>query len=399
MGKTALCVATILLACVLGRAQQYKVLYNFGSGATDGRVPIYNPVRDSAGNLYGVTLTGGISGTCFGGGCGTVFELSPNGHGGWSETVLHHFCEGYSGFNCPDGGLPNALIIDSSGNLYGTTQFGGLIMHDNGWCTDGCGVAYELSPPSSPGAAWTYTLLHNFCSQDQDLFCDDGAIPQGQLTLDASGNLYGTAADGGPNNLGNGGLVFELSRDHSGWTESTIYNFCATPGEFFGCDDGSFPASGVTFDASGNLYGTTYFGGSTTENTGGAIFKLSPGVGGWTETILHVFAPIKHFPDQSVHPGPTTIDPAGNLYTSAELGGKYKIVVEGNGAPGNLFQIDSAGKETVLYNFCSRPKCLDGSAPGGLYEDASGKFFGVALNGGKNGIELGGYGVMFEIIP
>jgi hypothetical protein len=445
MRKPAQHLALILLTCVLASSQQYKVLYNFGSGPTDGIAPAYNPVRDSAGNFYGVTITGGISGTCAGGGCGIVFELSPDGSGGWSEYVLHYFCKGHSHFDCPDGGIPNGLTIDSSGNLYGTTEGGGLLK-TNGQCLNGCGVAYELSPPSSPGGAWTYTLLYDFCSDEQNFSCDDGAVPQGSLTLDASGNLYGTADDG-PNGAG-AGVVFELSPGSDGWTESVLYNFCSLPFAFYGCEDGNSPQNGVTFDASGNLYSTTSSGGSATRATGGAIFKLSPGSSGWTETVVAVLPEVKTARGQSGFPGPVSLDPAGNLYTTSELGGNYNDAFEGNGGiyrlgsngrfssfflfdysdgsepiytgvlldprhdvlygvtggadphyKGNAFQIDSSGNETVLYNFCQQTNCTDGSGPAGLYEDASGTLFGVTSSGGENGTALGGDGVMFEIIP
>lgn len=434
MNRIALCVSTLLLTCTFASGQQYKVLYNFGSGSNDGIIPLYNPVMDKAGNLYGVTQAGGAPGTCFGG-CGIVWELSPNGSA-WSETILYTFCEGGSGFDCPDGGSPNGLIIDSAGNLFGTTTSGG-----SGY-DGGEGVAFELSPPSALGGTWTYTVLYNFCSIWINHVCDDGAGPYGALTTDAAGNLYGTTISGGANGGGYGGLVFELSSGASGWSETILYNFCALQY----CADSSNPEQGVTFDKHGNLYGTTTVSGYGSDEcsvTCGALFELSPGANGWTLKILAWFPAVNGAPGQAVWPGPVSIDPANNLYTTVTLGGNYNVVPEGNGSvwkvtpsgkqqtflfdyydgsnpgdgvlvdaargviygvtfgvgennfPGNVFQIDRSGKESVLYTFCRLNKCLDGLDPSGLYKDSAGNLFGVASDGGANG-QLGD-GVVFEI--
>ncbi len=239
------------------------ILYSF-LGSPDGDGP-QGLIFDSSGNLYGATAYGGQ----YGCGpddenyCGTVFELGPNGSGGWKETIIYSFPSGGSDGDFPNGGL----IFDQSGNLYGTTEGGGL-----GSCTSrlGCGTAFELSPNGS--GDWTETLLYSFGTDNSD-----GWEPEAGLIFDQSGNLYGTTGEGGSENCNYAGCgtVFELSPSGSGgWTETTLYGFK-------GDSDGAFPNGGLIFDRSGNLYGTTADGGDTACNSGfgcGTAFELSPNV-------------------------------------------------------------------------------------------------------------------------
>jgi uncharacterized repeat protein (TIGR03803 family) len=148
----------------------------FGPGS-DGANPVAAVVMDSKGNLYGTTDYGGSAAV------GTVYELSPNESGGWTEKVLYTFTDD------ADGGHPSGLILDAAGNLYGATS---------GHNTDGS--VYELSP--SANGKWTFTVLYDFTGGD------DGAAPSGPLVRDAQGNLYGTAAFGGAKGLG---VVFEIA--------------------------------------------------------------------------------------------------------------------------------------------------------------------------------------------
>src|SRR5271168_3708065 len=183
-----------MLSCGLALGQTYKVLWSFGGAPNDGAVSKGSLISDSAGNLYGTTSAGGDSTApvCFGG-CGTIFELSPNGDGTWSEVVLYSFCANYSGFTCPDGASPEAgLVFDSKGNIYGTTSQGGIQCALN---SAGCGAVFELSPPALPGGNWTESVLHTFCSNYNNSQCLDGNFPSSPLTIDASGNLYGTTPD------------------------------------------------------------------------------------------------------------------------------------------------------------------------------------------------------------
>ena len=205
----------------------------FSFNGSDGAEPVDEVVFDRAGNLYGTTLFGGGNGdaSCIyeGGGCGTVYELTPS-NGTWTETVLHAFPA--SGNAGTDGQNPDAnLIFDSAGNLYGSTEAGGSFSE---------GTVFQLSPS---GSGWTENLLHNFQGKN------DGAIPGGGLLL-ASGNLIGTTSGGG---AGNGGTVFELTPGQSNWVFSLMYSL---PG--YGDDFG--PRAGLTMDAAGNLYGTTVAG-------------------------------------------------------------------------------------------------------------------------------------------
>ena len=157
-----------------------KVLHNFGHGE-DGNSPQgLSLIFDGAGNLYGTTNTGGMNNA------GTVFEMSPNGSGGWFEKTLHFFGNGNDGM-----GPTSSLIFDANGNLYGTTLEGG---------TNGAGVVFEMMPNGSGG--WTEIVLHNFGTGD------DGAFPQAGVILDGAGNLYGTTGAGG---IQSDGTVFEVT--------------------------------------------------------------------------------------------------------------------------------------------------------------------------------------------
>jgi hypothetical protein len=423
MKNAFLCAVVVVLSCgfALGQATE-KILYDLCSlpNCSDGAFAGSTPVLDRAGNLYATTMQGGTNGNG-----GTIFELSPNPDGTWAESVLYSFCNDIS--DCPTGSSPAGLTIDSEGNLYGVTSYGGLSSCPIVENVVGCGVVFELSPPKATGGAWTYSVLYTFCSVGQS--CQDGAVPLDAPTLDSSGNLYGTA-EAGQNDAG---VVYELSRGNGGWAETILYNFCSTGGNY--CSDGLAPSSGVTFDKAGDLFGTTFAGGNANFNTGGALYKLSPNVDGWTETILRTFPR----PPGNFHsdPGPVSIDPAGDLFTSYTVYGPNKIgnglivelertgkvrsfsfngedglgpftgvtvdllrdVVYGTTGAwpyfcGNVFQINKLGQETVLHDFCQPD---DGYGPGGLVEDGLGNLYGITLYGGDQG--GAGYGVVFQITP
>ena len=405
--------AVVVIGCGLALGQaQYQVLYNFGSVPNDGLFGNGTLVADRTGNLYGLTMDGGTLGG------GTVFELSQNSDGTWGETTLYNLCNVFS--VCPEGSQAVGLTIDSKGNLYGATRSGGN--------STGGGVAFELSPSS--GGTWTYTVLYSFCTVQVGEICEDGTGPSAPLTLDASGNLYGTAEIGGQNDQG---VVFELSPQSTGWIETVLYSFCSTGGGY--CLDGARPLTAVTFDRSGNIYGTTHTGGGANSYTGGGVlFRLLPGLSGWTEQVVKTFPPA---PDHgNSMPGPVSIDPAGRLYTTlTSYNGEYsdgaviRVGIEGGtsifrfdgtdglgpdtgvlvdarrrvvygttvGGPfgfGNVFEINKTGAETVLYNFESN--ISEGYLPGGgLLEDSSGHLYGLTLYGGTGNSS----GVVFEITP
>jgi uncharacterized repeat protein (TIGR03803 family) len=280
-----------------GTGWSFRTIYGFGSHPNDGGDPFGNLIFDGSGNLYGTTIRGGTGSYENCEYCGTVFELSPNGKGGWKESVIYNF-QGLGDGNFPMAGL----VLDSAGNLYGTTSESG---------NNGCGVAFKLSPGSS--GTWTQTVLFAFsCGSD-------GGGPQGSLVLDASGNLYGTAGTGGAGahcNYGCG-VVFKLSPTSSGpWNETVIYDFGGFP-------DGAYPTSGLTFDATGNLYGTTNGGGIETNpycSQGcGTVFKLTPASSGWTESVVYTFGgPLN---DGGQPYAGVILDSAGKIYGTTTMGG------------------------------------------------------------------------------
>ncbi len=279
-GVLALAVVCVLLLIAGYAAQaQETVLYNF-TGGDDGGQP-YSSLTEHGGNLYGATEFGGTLGY------GVIFELSPNGSGGWSEAVLYTFTL------AADGGFPHSsLIFDSAGNLYGTTVSGG----ENPSClpTSNCsGVVFELSPEPGPtGTSWTETVLYSFTGGA------DGEFPQSGPIFDSAGNLYGTTY----NSKGGGGSVFELSPSGGDWTEKEIYSVDASTAE------GMY--AGLTMDAAGNIFGTT----------GSAIFELSPtGNGGWKPSVIHTFA--SGTKDGFDAEGTLVFDKAGNLYGTTQWGG------------------------------------------------------------------------------
>jgi len=319
-----------------------KVLYAFTGGA-DGGYPYSGLVSDAVGNLYGTTLSGGST-NCYLG-CGVVFELSPASGGGWTETVLHTFTGGSDGAH-PIGGL----ILDSVGNLYGTTSVGGLATT----CVPAgdCGTVFELTPTS--GGGWTETVLYGFKGGGSD-----GNGPQASLVFDKAGNLYGTTVGGGGTNcLGEGcGTIFRLTPTSSGgWKESVLHAFT-------GGNDGGHPLSAMVFDAAGNLYGTAYQGGASAVcySGCGVVFKLTPATVGWRESVIHTFT--------GGNDGSTPwysgviFDPAGTLYGTAN----------------NVFRLTKGSSggwiEGTIHNFTS---LLDGQEPrGGLIFDASGNLYGT----------------------
>jgi uncharacterized repeat protein (TIGR03803 family) len=182
------------------------ILYNFSDKGQDGNNPVSGLVFDAGGNLYGVTEFGGSKACTFGGGCGTVYELTPTASGARNEKILHLFStKGQDGQN-PIGGL----AIDSAGNLYGTTVLGG----------NGFGTAFQLVP--QPGGGWKEKIMHRFNNNGKD-----GLEPVAGLTLDQHGNLFGVTPKGGSyGNLSAGGTAFELIPSaNGGWGEKIVHNF------------------------------------------------------------------------------------------------------------------------------------------------------------------------------
>jgi uncharacterized repeat protein (TIGR03803 family) len=319
-----------------------KILYSFVGGSSDGAIPLTDLIFDSKGNLYGATANpssvyeltpnangtwtekvlylfpnqegydpgsrlaldskGNVYGTLTRGGfnSGEVFELIPQSNGTWKESVLYGFTGSNGDGNSPYGGV----VLDAKGNIYGTTEKGG---------TSNYGTVYKLTPNGSGG--FSETIIYNFTQQG------DGGFPLAPLTISAAGNLYGTTLLGGVNNMS---TVFELSPSGAAWKETVLYNFGSPP-------DGSRP-SGVVFDAQGNLWGTTQNGGSGCNTPGcGTVFKLKPQSSGfWKETIFHQF---ESADDGSQSLGNVLVDAAtGHVYGTTQYGG-------GRYGYGTIFQV------------------------------------------------------------
>src|SRR5437762_6597435 len=239
---TVLLMAGAFIPWTDASAYTLKTLYGFGSNPRAGAIPIGGLLLDQSGNLYGTTDIGGGKG----GAAGTVWELI----GGKRLKVLHTFPHDGSQGTRAQG----FLIVDTAGNVYGTTVQGGA---HNG------GNAFELSPNGD--GSWTFQVLYNFCSQAN---CADGAAPSG---LTYEGASSGVPYDGVSPLFGTAGKVaFQLVLGEQGWTESVLYTFCSQGAE--NCTDGSEPMGGVFVDGSGSLFGTTFSGGA---NGRGTVFELT----------------------------------------------------------------------------------------------------------------------------
>jgi uncharacterized repeat protein (TIGR03803 family) len=361
-----------------------KILYSFcpTSGCPDGSTPYGTLVLDSKGNLYGTTQGGGSADG------GTVFKVTPAG----VETVLYSFCQQTS---CTDGNQPQAgVILDSSGNLYGTTRDGG---------SQNEGIVFKLDPLG------VLTVLYNFCSVSS---CKDGVGPLSSLIRDSAGNLYGTTPTGGAYD---GGTVFQVTSTGS---ETVLYSFCLLSG----CPDGQSPSGPLVSDSSGNLYGTTEYGG----NKYGTVFKLDAAE---LETVLYAFCPVAGCTDGAQPVGGLTFDASGNLYGTTYDGGAtchYGVLFEIDTADvehvlhnfcatstfldgalpestpifdsaGNIFvttfeggsknwgtviRLNASGVETGIHNFGI---ANDGGFPeAGLIRDKAGNLYGTTSGGGAH---------------
>jgi uncharacterized repeat protein (TIGR03803 family) len=247
------------------------VLYSFGSAnGGDGNYPQTGVIADSQGNLYGATENGGVNGY------GTIFKLTPNG----TETLVHVYGPDPLGGAYPYG----PLVLDADGNIYGAAYSGGGF---------GYGTVFRISPDGQQ------QILHSFNPN-----AGDGTAPTGGLVVDQHGNLYGTTTAGGTYN---DGTVFEMTAKGA---YRILYSFGANP------NDGNTPSSPVTVGADGDVYGVTLLGGSFNIGT---AFKLTPG-SPWTETILHTFEGYDN--DDGAQPvGQLVIDSEGNLYGATFTGG------------------------------------------------------------------------------
>ena len=393
---SCLAAAIMSLPCVPAAATE-KVLHTFQGGA-DGMAPEGALVRDKAGNLYGATLEGGGGTDCFQGtdyGCGTIYRIGPKD----TETVVHAFAGGCDGA-LPDGGL----VPGKSGNFYGTTEAGGVCNSDEGYGTvyklapdgaesvvyafsggsdgdypagglttdskgnlygeagggtgtgcnggvGGCGVVFEVTPKGK------VTVLYTFQGDS------DGAYPTGNVIRDAAGNIFGTTLRGGGNGCsGSGcGTVFKLAPDG---TETILY-------AFQGGSDGEIPQNGVVTDGDGNLYGTTWGGGTDLEGT---VFEVTPA---GAEAVLYSF----NEESGGYSPGSGVVfDKEGNLLGTTEYGGG--VSCGASGGCGVAYMLAPDGTETVLNAFGKLRRGRNPAA--GLLLEPHGTIYGTTLDGGTS---------------
>ncbi len=304
------------------------VLYNFDCYAT-GKSPHGGVTLDRRGNLYGTTVAGGSGGACASDGCGVVFQLTRS-----AENVLHSFTAGSDGFG-PGG----AVTFDPAGRMYGTTPDGGAYSE---------GVVYVVS---RAGRQWHERVVHAFSGGQ-----DGGIGSLGSLMLDASGTLYGVTELGGANG---DGIVYALSPKSR--TLTTLYAFKGAP-------DASSPYGGLVADSSGNLYGTTYYGGA---HGLGTVFELTKTASGYHERVLHSFGGGQ---DGSSSTSTLVLAKSGELYGTTSGGG-------GTCDCGTIFAVNArTGKERVLHRFGGG---TDGAySYYGLTQGPSGTFYGTTVAGG-----------------
>ncbi len=385
----ALILGSALFATSRTQAQTFSVIYNF-TGGSDGGYPLAGFVMDATGNLYGTASVGGSSGA------GAIVRFTESGQ----ETVLYSFAGG------TDGATPEAsLLMDSSGNLYGTTSAGGA---------HGFGTVFKLT------ASGQETVLYSFAGGNAD-----GANPQANLVADNSGNLYGTTYAGGAYG---GGIVFRVNKKNQ---ETVLYSFGsgtdgANPvagvtlgpgGELYGTtsaggtdtygtvfqlipavatgskygkeiilhnfthqNDGDVPYAGLIFDHAGNLYGAATGGGA---NSGGTIFELTPSASGWNFNVLYGLVGW----DISGAFQNLFLDASGNIWATTHCDGTYQA--------GTVYELTNSGG-TWNYN----PMYVFTGGTDGLFSysnlvlDKQGNLYGTTRGGGS-----GGYGVVFKITP
>ncbi len=243
--------------------------------------PTSGVIADRFGNLYGESSGGAL-------GFGAVYEMKRTTTG-YKYVLLYSFAAGSDGAD-PFGGV----ILDSAGNLYGTTASGGSCV---------CGNVFELKKGTN--GTYTESILYQFTGSS------DGVNPESALAMDSSGNLFGTTLLGGDTSCASPygcGEVFELQNTGGVWTKTTLHAFTDSP-------DGHGPTAGVTFDSHGNLFGTTGNGGIAGT---GALYELSPTTSGWSESVVYSFT---NGTDGGFVETPVVFDSNGNLFGTAGSGG------------------------------------------------------------------------------
>ena len=326
----------------------FSPLYIF-NGGSDGRNPNTRVVFGPDGALYGTTLQGGQS-------WGTVFKLQPPlsiCHAvscPWTETVVYAFGQGGSS----DGLYPNGEIaFDPSGNLYGVTQQGGATDY---------GTVYELTRTHG---TYVHSILYSFNQNNNEVY------PEGLLSFDGSGNLYGIAAG----ILGDDSNIYELTHSGAGWEETKTFNQYTQ-------QTGGYPSGGVIVDGFANVYGANALGGA---NNGGVVFELSPSGGGWTFNVLNAL------------PGGTQNGggPGSFLFMDSQGDIFGTTVANGSWSHGSVFELKLQSGSWVYTSLHDFTGGSDGSEPfSNVVLDSNGSLYGTTTAGGDHG-----YGVVWEITP
>jgi uncharacterized repeat protein (TIGR03803 family) len=333
-----------------------------GAAWAAGTTQIYSFAGGNDGEYTDTELVmdsaGNLYGTSVQGGThssGTVFQLAPSGSG-WTHTVLYSFTGG------ADGGEPyKGVTLDAQGNLVGTAVTGG-----GGSCEGGCGVVYKLT---NSGGVWTQSVIHAFTGGN------DGSGPGSPVAFDQRGNIYGTTPTGGAKGFG---VVYEMKPGASGgWNLSAIHTFTG------GTDGLGGSASRLLFDAAGNIYGVNTVGGA---NGFGNVYELAHSGGKWQLTTLYSF---KDQPDAASPYGGLIFDKSGNLYGTTYYAGANDV-----GTVYKLTHSNGAWTESVIYSFKGGS---DGDSPiSTLVSDAKGNLYGTTSDGGAAGC---GCGTIFRMTP
>jgi len=380
-GFATLAILSVLNLIVRSQAFGYNesVLWNFGGGSINGTMPFAGLISDKSGNLYGTTSAGGDQGF------GTVFKVIPPSTAGGEWTLSQLWS-----FDSSDGASPSGLIMDKSGNLYGTTYSGGAY---------GVGTVFELTFHNKGGGIWTESVLWNFGN------AGDGFWPPAGLIMDKGGNLYGTTSAGGAISAALG-TVFKLIRPSTTggvWKESILWSFGSGSVVAGRAPDGWTPRAGLIGDTHGNLYGTTFAGGTygptgssaASEDGYGTVFQLiPPSTAGeiWTESILWNFG---NGTDGENPLAGLIMDKSGNLYGTTSAGGAFGGFI---GTGGTVFELSpppNGGnwEESVLWNF-AEGDAQPTEPEAGLIMDTSGDLYSTTNLGGTYG-----RGTLFELTP
>lgn len=364
---------TVSAAFPAAQAQTYDLLYSF-TGESDGGGPSGQLVLDSSGNLFGPANIGGDL-SCGEVGCGVIFEVPATG----GQKVIHTFT-GMDGW-APSG----TMASDTSNNFYGTTTLGGNLKLT---CAplakpQGCGVVFKLNKVTGK-----FAVLHTFAGGD------DGGEPYG-VVRDSAGNLYGTTFLGGDSGCGNNGTCGTIYKVSASGVHTVLYSFT-------GGNDGGLPIS-VIRDNNGNLYGMTLVGGDLSCQAGsasgsgcGTVFEFTAA---GTLKVLHAFTGGKDGQNDSAVAASNAgllRNSAGALFGTSPLGGLQDC--SGYPGCGVVFKVTSSGKQTVLHSFNGGS---NGSQPTySLTSDSAGNLYSTATLGGDVGAQCpGGCGTVFKLDP